>query len=165
MPVLLASMSGCLCFALLLGLWHGNTPAWQSIFIFPGGFATGMAHASLFVALATSIDEKDMAIAGSGLYLSGNIGAVTGLSLASAIFKDALRTALQKNLHGVAGGKQIMRRALDDYEFVRRLDGKMRELVVGAYVSSFSKSFAVSLGCCGAALVIGLFIKEKTLQR
>jgi hypothetical protein len=163
-PAIAASVSGCLCFSLLLATWRGNTQAWQSIFIFPGGLATGIAHASLFVALASSIEEKDMAIAGSGLYLSGNIGAVTGLSLASAVFTGALRHDLAAALSGFPEGKRIAHRALEDYDFVRHLSGKARELVIAAYVASFSKSFAVSLGCCGIALVIGGFIKERRLE-
>jgi hypothetical protein len=157
-------LSGCLCFSLLLALWRGNTPSWQSIFIFPGGFATGIAHASLFVALATSVEEKDMAIAGSGLYLSGNIGAVTGLSLASAVFNNALNDGLNSALSNLPDGQDIMRRSLDDYEYVRHLTGSVRKLVIGAYVSSFSKSFAISLACCGVALFISLFLKEKRLR-
>jgi hypothetical protein len=123
-----------------------------------------MAHASVFVALASSIDEKDVAIAGSGLYLSGNIGAVTGLSLASAVFNGALQHDLTSALSKVPHGKEILRRALDDYDYVRGLSGPVRGLVIGAYVSSFSKSFAVSLACCVAALIISLFLRERRLQ-
>lgn len=122
-----------------------------------------MAHAGLFVALAATVDAKDIAIAGSGLYLSGNVGGVTGLSIGSAIFQGTLRRDLKDALHDTPDGKNIARRALEDYEFVRHLSGRVRDLVIGAYASSFRTSFAVPLVCCVAALLIGFLVKERRL--
>lgn len=97
-PTVLSGISSIICFALLLAFWRGATPVWQAAFVFPGGFATGMAHSAVFVGLAAGVEEKDMAIAGSGLYLSGSIGGVAGLSSASAVFMQTLRPGLLRNL-------------------------------------------------------------------
>ena len=95
-----SALSAGLCFTLLICLWHGDTPSWQSIFIFPGGFATAVAHSVIFVVVATSVSNKDMAIAGSGLYLSGSVGGVAGICGVSATFQSSVRKGLRRHLEG-----------------------------------------------------------------
>lgn len=99
-PLIISALSSGLCFTLLIILWHGDTPSWQSIFIFPGGFATAIAHSVIFIIVACSVSEKDMAIAGSGLYLSGSIGAVAGISGVSATFTTSVQKGLRQHLEG-----------------------------------------------------------------
>lgn len=93
--IIVPSLSSGLCFTLLLLLWRGNSSVWQALFVFPSGFATGIAHSAIFVALAVGVGDTDMAIAVSELYLSGSAGGVAGLSAASAVFQSGLRS----NLH------------------------------------------------------------------
>ena len=100
-PILLSGFSAVTCFTLLLITWHGNTPVWQSLFVFLGGFATGIANSAVFVDLAASVHESEMAIASSGLYLSSNIGAVAGATGASAIFSNSLLSKLADVLKGI----------------------------------------------------------------
>lgn len=95
-----SAASAALCFTLLICLWHGETPGWQSVFIFPGGFATAISHSVLFVAVASSVQEKDVAIAGSGLYLSGSVGGVAGISGVSATFQASAFKGLMRHLEG-----------------------------------------------------------------
>ena len=94
LPTILASLSSVLCFTLLLIFWRGNTPVWQSLFVFPGGFGTGVAHSAVFVGLAAAIDTRDMAIASSGFYLAASVGSVAGIATASALFTARLRAEL-----------------------------------------------------------------------
>lgn len=100
--IILAPISSLLCFSLLLTFWNGHTSIGEAFFVFPGGFATGVAYSALFVTLANGVEEKDLAVAASGLYLSGSVGAVSGLSAASAILQIGLQSSLHKAL--VEGG-------------------------------------------------------------
>lgn len=119
----LSSVSAGLCFTLLMIFWRGSTPVWQSLFVFPGGLATGIAHSSVFVALAAGVGEKEMAIAGSGLYLCGSIGAVAGMSAASAAFQTTLRVALEKALDrsDIPNGREVSTYHGSHLAFVQRL--------------------------------------------
>jgi hypothetical protein len=92
-----------IAFTLLLTLWRGHTTIPESLAIFPGGFGNGVAYSAVFIGLTSGVAEEDIAIAGSGLYLSGNVGAVGGVSGASAVFQIALQKALRKALSGVDG--------------------------------------------------------------
>ena len=99
-PTIASAFSNILCFTLLRILWNGSTPSWQSLFVFFGGLATGISHSSVFVGLTSSVKEEHVSMAGSGLYLSGNIGAVFGSSISSAVYEASLRPELEKVLEG-----------------------------------------------------------------
>lgn len=102
-----SAISAGICFTLLLLFWRGNTPIWQSLFVFPGGFATAVAHSVAFVAVAVRVEDDEMAIAASGLYLAGSVGAVAGLSAASAFFQTCLRSSLKASLSGYPDGAEV----------------------------------------------------------
>lgn len=95
---------------LLMIFWHGDAPPWQCLFVFFGGLATGVAHSAIFVAVTAGVGEGKMAIAGSGLYLSGNIGAVVGIAAGSALFQTSLKGYLLGNLDGLPNGKEVFSR-------------------------------------------------------
>ncbi|CAK7215081.1 hypothetical protein SEUCBS140593_002410 [Sporothrix eucalyptigena] len=172
LPTMISSLSAGLCFTLLLIFWHGSpeTPLWQCLFVFFGGFGTAAAHSAVFVAMAAGVADDDMAIAGSGLYLSGNIGAVTGMSAASALFQASLRSGLTQRLAKNADlgldpdtAAEIIRQALSDIGYVQGLVGRVRDLVVAAYVASFTSTFWMNLGFAGVCLVVSLMIRERRL--
>src|ERR1700753_2250582 len=96
-----------LCFTLLFTTWRGHTPVWQALFVFFGGFATGIAGSAVFVDLAASVEESEMAIASSGLYLSSNIGAVAGVTAASAVFSNSLKSKLEELLANLPHGHEV----------------------------------------------------------
>lgn len=102
-----SALSAALSYTLLVLFWRGDTPAWQSMFVFPAGFATAFAHSVVFVVVAISVKDKELAVAASGLYLSGSVGAVAGLSAASAFFQAYLRSALKTALSGFPNGLEV----------------------------------------------------------
>jgi hypothetical protein len=87
--------------------WHGHTSFLESLYIIPGGFGNGIALSTTFIALTAGVEQGQMAIAGSGLYLSSNIGMVSGLSIAAAILQSTLRKELRIGLEGEAGREQV----------------------------------------------------------
>lgn len=89
--------------------WHGHTNLWESLYIAPGAFGTGVIASSLFVYLAAGVDDSQMAIASTGLYLGQNIGALLGLSLASNVLFNVLRSGLEKRLDGFPNREMVRR--------------------------------------------------------
>ena len=114
--------------------WHGHTNIFESLYIIPGGFGNGIALSASFIALTAGVENSQMAIASSGLYLSSNLGMVTGLSLAASILQGTLRKQLRIALEGTKNREDIINRALSDIEYVKQLQGKLGELVTKVYV-------------------------------
>ena len=94
-------------YALLIFLWRGKTNIWESLYIGPGGLGTGIVLATTFIGLAAGVDESEMAIASTGLYLSVNIGSLVGASLASTVLQTSLRKGLDKGLKGFANRESV----------------------------------------------------------
>ena len=106
-PNVLAPILSVFCVLLIFFFWNGRTSVLQSLFIFPGGFATGMTSSSAFVAMAAGVAPEDIAIAGSGIYLFFNIGAISGSAAGGALYQGGLRSKLAETLDHVKGGQQV----------------------------------------------------------
>ncbi|CAK4030877.1 Vacuolar membrane amino acid uptake transporter fnx2 [Lecanosticta acicola] len=156
----LAILSVCLCFA----LWNGHTTVLESFATLPGGMAAGMVSSSAFVGLAAGVEEGDMAVAGSGMYLCFSLGAIAGASAGSAVYQTSLKMGLESALAGIENGTQIMQRALEDITFVQNAEETIRKLIVPAFVNSFHQVNLLELGCAGVCLLLAAFSQGKRLK-
>lgn len=108
--IIVSAVFSLTCYVLLYFFWNGTgISGWMCLMTFPGGLAVGIAHSALFVALAASIGEDNMAIAGSGQYLCGTVGSVAGICAASAVFQGSLRATLSEALDdpAIPGGDKV----------------------------------------------------------
>lgn len=104
-PTVTAPVLSIICMLLCL-TWNSHTNIFQSLFILPGGFAMGMISSSAFVAIASAVPDE-IAIAGSGMYLFFNVGAITGASAGAAVYQTRLKQALGTALQDVDHGTQV----------------------------------------------------------
>ncbi|PSN71462.1 putative major facilitator superfamily transporter [Corynespora cassiicola Philippines] len=140
--VVLAGISTALAYTLLLTLWWGHTTPLESFVIFPAGFGTGLVQSCVFIGLTASVADKEVAIAGSGLYLSGNIGAVAGISGASAIYQIGLKAGLETALIGREDSVRIISQAVSDINYVQNVGSSLRQTMLPAYISAFHYVFS-----------------------
>lgn len=166
--VIAATVIASASYVLLIVFWKGNTNIWESLYITPGGFGSGLLFASAFVGLTASVDGSQVATATAVFFLSSNIGAIVGASLAGTALETSLRSQLTKTLQGIPDGGQvclsiphifeirtgnktkvwetdyfhwqILKKALSDLEYVKSLTGPIRNRIVGAYVQGFEYS-------------------------
>jgi hypothetical protein len=87
-------------YLLLILRWHGRTNFFESMYIIPGGFGTGVALSTTFIGLTAGVESSDIAVAATGLYQAQNIGMVTGLSVTGAVIQGTLRPMLHRKLRG-----------------------------------------------------------------
>jgi MFS family permease len=159
-----ALASGLLSMISLWIFWNGKSSPWLALLTFPLGFGMGALFNSVFVGLATQVQEQDVAMATSGLFLFFNLGAVAGVSGGSAVFHSALREWLGRLLSGVDGASevclrhiltkelsalsntqlQIRKRALTDIAYVQGAPDAIRSLLVPSYVAAFHSVLGMS---------------------
>lgn len=89
-----ALVAGSTCYLLLFLTWNGETNTAQSLEVFLGGFEMGTIQSTTFIALQAIINSADIAVAGTGLFQSSNIGMVVGLSMTATIIQVSLRRGL-----------------------------------------------------------------------
>lgn len=97
-----------LAYLLLILRWHGNTGWLESLYIFPGGFGTGIASSTLFISIQAALDPSFTAIAASTLYLASSIGMLGGMATVSAVLQQSLRANLDERLAhlGIIGAEK-----------------------------------------------------------
>ncbi len=89
-------------YLLLMLRWHGNTNIWESLYIFPSGFGTGIAQSAVFISLQAVIqDPSHLAPAISFMYLSSTLAVTLGLPLGNAVMQTVLRRTLRARLLGL----------------------------------------------------------------
>ena len=102
----LAPILAVLCMTLCYLSWDERSSGWASLAIFPGGVSMGVVGSSAFVGLTAGVDEKDMAIAASAMYLFYNLGAIAAISSGGAVFETSLRKFLKQALEGRIDGPE-----------------------------------------------------------
>ncbi|KAF7940449.1 uncharacterized protein EAE98_000576 [Botrytis deweyae] len=161
--LLLGALSSLTSYALLLLRWHGHTSFLESLYIIPGGFGNGIALSASFIGLTAGVEQEELAIATSGLFLSANVGCVVGVSGAGSIMQAGLEKGLRVALEGWEGSQKIIERALSDIEYVRNLDGELGELVKNVYVNCLSYTHAVSVFAAVVALIAACCVRQHHL--
>jgi MFS family permease len=122
---------------LMLLFWNENTSPAECSFLFLGGFATAVVSSSAFVGLTVSVRDEDIAVAASGMYLFMNIGAITGVSLGSAVFQATLRTVLTDSLQGFENSGEVC--SMFIYPRQESSDGILRLSTMRWQISNTSK--------------------------
>ncbi|ESZ91294.1 efflux pump antibiotic resistance protein [Sclerotinia borealis F-4128] len=105
--LLLGALSSTTSYILLLTRWHGHTSFLESLYIIPGGFGNGIALSATFIGLTAGVEQEELAIASSGLFLSANIGTVVGLTVAGSVMEGGLEKGLRVALEGWEGRERV----------------------------------------------------------
>ncbi|KIY47896.1 MFS general substrate transporter [Fistulina hepatica ATCC 64428] len=158
-----ATVIGAIGYILLLTRWHGDTSVLESMYVIPGGFSVGVVAASSFMALTSSVAHEDMAVATSGMYLSANIGVVSGISLASAVCQTALGILLRNRLT-MDGADEIIFKSISDANYIATLPEDVKLIVQRCYVIALEYTYAVPLTLSVIATALSLTIRENPLR-
>lgn len=102
-----ASIVAVFGYTIVLLRWTGHTAWLEVLYIFFGGFGTGIIQSTTFIHLAASLEAKEMAIAGTILYLSQNLFLLIGIQLSTATLRYRLRISLNAGLHGIKQKKTV----------------------------------------------------------
>ncbi|KAK3291893.1 major facilitator superfamily domain-containing protein [Chaetomium fimeti] len=167
--IIIAVALSSFSYLLLMLRWHGNTNFWESLYIFPSGFGTGVAQSAVFVSLqAVVADPSHLAPAISFMYLISTVALTIGLPLSNAVMQTVLRRVLRGRLLGLGVGAgevaKIIESTVSDVDFVDRVTGSVREAVVSSYVDGLWWSHGVSFLFSATAFVLALFIRQRRLD-
>ncbi|KAL1889158.1 hypothetical protein Sste5346_009107 [Sporothrix stenoceras] len=169
-----SGLFGVVGYGIMIWRWVAGPafyPVADDLWIFFAGAATGTAHSAAFMALAAGLsaqqadiggeDNASVAIASSGIYLSGNVGGMVGLSLSSALLQNVLASKLRQFLDPATVDKVL---SSVDYVLSLPMDDARRGQIVDAYVVGFHATFWEALVCSGLAFAVALCIREHVLR-
>ena len=85
---------------------------WEVLETFPGGFGMGMMSSGIFIALTSSLEKKDIAMATGGMFLVTAFGMMTGIAVTTSVQLTSLRWILDERIQG-PGSEKVSPRLSD----------------------------------------------------
>ncbi|KAJ5609852.1 Major facilitator superfamily domain general substrate transporter [Penicillium herquei] len=162
-PLLVAAgLVAAISYALLYLKWDGQTGFWESFYIIPGGFGTGMASAAAFIAMTATLPSEEVAMATAGYMMLIGFAMTAGVTMSNSVLGIEFERELRRNLRG-PGSERIIKRAIADTAYIAQLGGKLREIVLECFLGGLKHTYLVSLTCSLAAAFMGLFIQHYQL--
>ncbi|KAL0767203.1 hypothetical protein CaCOL14_010053 [Colletotrichum acutatum] len=165
--LIIATVASMFSYSLLLLRWHGDTNAWESLYIVPGGFGAGLVQSAGFISIQAAANPKHKAAVTSGMFLTFQIGMILGLSCVSAVMMETMRWRLDALLEGMdlsaVVRKQIIAKATSSVDYIDHADKKVSAAVVQAYVEGLGFSHGFSLISSALALIAAVFVREHKL--
>ncbi|SPO01685.1 related to multidrug resistance protein [Cephalotrichum gorgonifer] len=158
------TLASSFSYILLFLTWHGNTSIWESLYIFPSGFGTGIAQTAVFTSIQASVSKKMRAPALAGMYLTISVGVIAGLAIVSATVMETVQWKLDTLLQGMgldaAARYEIVKKAASDIDYLDKADHEVYSAIVESYMLGLSWSHLVSIAFCGVAFVAALVMTE-----
>jgi predicted MFS family arabinose efflux permease len=160
--LVLAGLISSIAYVLLYLFWNGNTGFLESLYVFPGGFGTGIASAAGFVAMTAILPTDEMAMATSGYMLLISFAMTAGVTMCNSVLGIEFEAQLRRNVRG-PGSENIIKRAMADTDYIAHLTGQIREVVLACYLSGLKHTYVISSVSSLAAAFFGLFIRNHQL--
>ncbi|KAJ5715646.1 Major facilitator superfamily domain general substrate transporter [Penicillium malachiteum] len=162
-PLLVAAgLIAAVSYALLYLKWDGQTGFWDSFYIIPGGFGTGIASAAAFIAMTATLPAEEVAMATAGYMMLISFAMTAGVTMSNSVLGIEFERELRQNLRG-PGSERIIKRTIADAAYIAQLGGRLREIVLECFLGGLKHTYVVSFTCSLAAAFMGLFIQHHQL--
>lgn len=141
-----------------------STPAWVPFvyFFFLGAGYGGMLTVTL-VALISAVEHKHQAVVTSASYAFRSTGSTIGITVASAVFQNILRSQLWSRFGDRDEARELIPKIRDSLDEIRKLPADWRQGVLDAYMFSLRAAFLTLLGLSVLGAVVSVAMREHKL--
>ncbi|TAQ91243.1 hypothetical protein B7494_g459 [Chlorociboria aeruginascens] len=108
-------------------------------------FGSGATITTTLINVIANAAPQDQAIATACTYLFRSLGSVLGLSLASTVVQQSLRTQLRSSLDSGHDADEIVDRVRQSLDYIKELEPQTRSIVRLCYQRATSASFGMSI--------------------
>ncbi|KIW21654.1 hypothetical protein PV08_02234 [Exophiala spinifera] len=143
-----ASTAASLGYLLILLRWHGTTHWIELTYFFLGGFGSGVIQSTSFVHLAASLDQSEIAIAGTVLYLIQNIFLLVGIQSATAVLQQHLQSSLARDLDGVNDKAEVIKKVTSNIQLIWTFPDYIKNIVLRDYFNSLTAGYGKPIHLC-----------------
>lgn len=143
-----------------------TTPKWELMlsFAFLGTGYGAMLTITLLACLA-AVDHAQQAVITSATYAFRSVGGTVGITVASAVYQNVLRTRLWDTFGHLAGAAEEINRIRDDLNELKHLPpGWSKDVVVSVFVEAFRGVWLTILGLVVVGLVCVSLMKQHVLH-
>ncbi|SPQ25568.1 f39e3329-1b77-4139-845a-8a752076f70a [Thermothielavioides terrestris] len=143
----------------------GQTPSWCPFFYLGMvGLGFGAMLVTTMLALISSVEHSEHAIATSASFAFRAVGSSTGITLASVVFQNTLIADLHRRLGGGGEIDKLIERIRRNFDAVWELDPPTRAAVQGGYLESLRFVFITILIMSVASMACSLVMRQNKLH-
>ena len=151
---------------LIATLFHRDLPVWPPFLILLlHGSAYGAMLTVTLLALLAAVGHEHQAVITSASYAFRSTGSTIGITIASAVFQNILKTGLWARFGDYPDAENIIQKIRDDVDEVNKLGPKWRTEVVSVYEEALNGVWIVVLILAVTGALISLGMKEHVLHK
>ncbi|KAI1377285.1 MFS general substrate transporter [Hypoxylon crocopeplum] len=142
-----------------------NSPEWPLMiaFLLLGAGYGAMLTITLLACLA-AVDHSHQATVTSATYAFRSVGGTVGITVASAIYQNVLKTHLWERFGDLPGAAEEIRRIRDDLDELKHLPDGWYDGVIASFVEAFRSVWFTMLGLALLGLVSVSLMKQHKLH-
>ncbi|KAK2858453.1 hypothetical protein FQN49_004722 [Arthroderma sp. PD_2] len=134
------------------------------LYLFISGLGYGGMLTATLVAIIAAVDHEHQAVVTSASYAFRSTGSSIGISVASAVFQNLLRSGLWSRLGHLGDAEKIIRKITERFEEIRHLPPGMAAIVRDCYMGALRAVFITTLGLAALGVLASLAMKEHKLH-
>ncbi|KAB5575515.1 major facilitator superfamily domain-containing protein [Coniochaeta sp. 2T2.1] len=128
-----------------------------------GGGYGGMLTVTLLACIA-AVDHAHQAVITSATYAFRSVGATLGITIASTVYQNILRTKLWERFGDVEGAAEVIARIRDDLDELKHLPEGWHDGVLASFMEAFRGVWLTALGLMVLGLVFTSLMKQHKLH-
>ncbi|KAF3492357.1 multidrug resistance protein fnx1 [Arthroderma uncinatum] len=141
------------------------TPAMPPfLYLFISGLGYGGMLTATLVAIIAAVDHEHQAVVTSASYAFRSTGSSIGISVASAVFQNLLRSGLWSRLGHLGDAEKIIRKITERFEEISHLPPGIAAIVRDCYMGALRAVFLTTLGLAALGVLASLAMKEHKLH-
>ncbi|KAG5300099.1 multidrug resistance protein fnx1 [Histoplasma capsulatum G186AR] len=142
-----------------------TTPPWQPfVHIFILGLGYGSMLTVTLVALIAAVEHEHQAVVTSASYAFRSTGGSIGITSASAVFQNLLRTGLWSRFGDREDAAKIIKKVRNSLDAINKVPADWRPGVLDAYMEALRGVFGAMLGLAVLGMLVCIFMKEHKLH-
>lgn len=134
------------------------------VYFFLGGVAYGSMLTVTLVALISAVDHQHHAVVTSASYAFRSTGSTIGITIASAVFQNTLKTGLWSRFGERKEAAELISRLRDSLDEIRKLPSDWIPGVLDAYMDSLRAVFVTLLGLTILGAAVSIAMREHKLH-
>lgn len=149
----------------ILATLNETSPQWllTIAFLCLGSGQGGMLTITLLACLA-AVDHSSQAVVTSATYAFRSVGGTVGITVASAIYQNVLKSELWERFGDLPGAAEEIRRIRNDLDELKHLPDGWYDGVIASFMEAFRSVWFTMLGLALLALLSVSLMKQHKLH-
>lgn len=150
---------------LIATTFNESLPVWPPfVILFLNGVSYGATLTITLLALLAAVGHEHQAVITSASYAFRSTGSTIGITLASAVFQNILKSSLWEKFGDYPDAAEVIKRIRDDVGGINHLPPGWSDGVRETYMEALMGVFWLIFGLATTGAIISLFMRQHTLH-